>query len=173
MAVFTRRRHAPKVKGDHTKFRPFVRQDFSEGCAYCLLHELLAGGPRNFELDHFRPKSLLRFAALIADFFNLYYACHVCNANKWNHWPSVEEEAIGIGFIDFCRDDFSDHFRENRNGRWIPLTPSAEFTLDILNLNSAHLVELRARLRRIARQRKAKPINWNRPAKSQIANLFG
>lgn len=69
MAVFIRCQRAPKVKGDHTEFRPFVREDFSEGCAYCLLHELLAGGPRNFELDHFRPKSFLRFAALIADFF--------------------------------------------------------------------------------------------------------
>lgn len=36
----------------------------------------------NFELDHFKPKSDERFASLAADYYNLYYSCHVCNHYK-------------------------------------------------------------------------------------------
>ena len=89
MAIFLRPAEAPKVRGKrYTRFRSAVRSAFSECCAYCLLHELLAGGPDNFELDHFCPKSLSQFAHLVHDFFNLFYACHPCNNKKGNQTPA-------------------------------------------------------------------------------------
>jgi len=90
MPVFLRRRTSPLKTDDYTKYRPFVREDFRECCAYCLLHEIIAGGEANFELDHFRPKSRPKFAGLINDFYNLYYACHVCNQYKGQLWPTTE-----------------------------------------------------------------------------------
>lgn len=143
MAHFTRTRPAPKVKGGYAKFRSYVRFDFTAQCAYCLLHEMWAGGEKNFELDHFRPKSRPEFKHLINDFYNLYYCCHVCNKNKRATWPPPAYRAKGIGFVDLCRDNFSDHFRELPDGRWEPLTPSAEYTERILLLNHPHLVRLR------------------------------
>lgn len=173
MAVFTRRPVAPTVKGDYTKFRPFVREDFSECCAYCLLHELLAGGRRNFELDHFRPKSLPQFAILIKDFFNLYYTCHVCNNLKGKAWPSPEAEALGYGFVDLCRDVFSTHFKEEETGHWQSLTFAGQYTEERLNLNSKHLITIRGKLRNIARLCNATPINWDYPSRKQLEQLLG
>jgi hypothetical protein len=68
MPVFLRRQAPPLKTDDYTKYRPFVREDFRECCAYCLLHEIIAGGEANFELNHFRPKSRLEFAGLVNDF---------------------------------------------------------------------------------------------------------
>ncbi len=56
---FVRRPSAPTTKRlDYRVFREPVREDFRKTCAYCLLEETWAAGPENFELDHFRPKSL-------------------------------------------------------------------------------------------------------------------
>lgn len=141
MARFTRTRPAPTVKGDYQDFRPFVRADFQQHCAYCLLPELHAGGENNFEMDHFRPK--WRFEHLIRDFYNLYWACHVCNHKKRGKWPDSELEQRGIGFVDLCQDDFQAHYEVCEDGTWRPLTASAEYTIDSLRLNCPHLLELR------------------------------
>ena len=117
--------------------------DFQQCCAYCLLPELEAAGESNFELDLFRPKS--KFLHLRRDFHNLYWSCSVCNGNKWNRWPSPELEQQGIGFIDFCQDDFQDHFRL-LNGLWIPQSQSAEYTEQIIKLNSSHLIAKRLQI---------------------------
>ena len=78
MAHFTRRDKAPRIKQkDYPLFRSPVRQDFRATCAYCLFEEKWAAGLENFELDHFRPKSL--FPQLSFSFYNLYWSCHVCN----------------------------------------------------------------------------------------------
>lgn len=145
MARFTRTQPAPTVRGDYGAFRPFVRADFEQRCAFCLFHELFAGGERNFELDHFRP--LWKFRHLRRDFLNLYWTCHPCNKQKLDTWPPDELLNRGIGFVDLCSDDFDDHFQEGADGRWIPRTPSAEYTLERLDLNNAHLVRLRLLLR--------------------------
>ncbi len=73
-----------------------------------MMREIWAGGEENFELDHFRPRSL--FPDGTDDFYNLYYACHPCNHFKGDQWPSQSLQDEGIGFVDLCGDDFSDHF---------------------------------------------------------------
>src|SRR5437016_10978434 len=114
MPHFVRTRPAPKVTGSYRSFRPYVRKDFCRRCAYCLLGERLAAGEENFELDHFRPKS--RFPGLTNDFYNLYYACHPCNRIKLDLWPPKELEERGIGFVDFCGEEFYTHFRSTPDG---------------------------------------------------------
>lgn len=144
MARFKRSSPAPKVKGDYPAFRPYVRQDFEQCCAYCYLHERHAGGEKNFELDHFRP--LKQFPKLRRVFENLHWSCHVCNGikSKSNHWPSDELLARGIRFVDLCEDDFDQHYQVLPDGTLNPLTLSASYTIDTIDLNSEHLRKLRA-----------------------------
>jgi hypothetical protein len=127
--------------GHYRSFRRFVREDFRETCAYCLLEELLAGGEENFELDHFRPQVL--FPDRVNDYYNLYYACHPCNRIKHGKWPSPELEQRGIGLLDLCADNFDMHFQELLEGTWAGRTLSAQYTIDALRLNRPHLVEVR------------------------------
>jgi hypothetical protein len=141
MPRFLRTRPAPRVRGDYGAFRPFVRTDFERTCAYCLVHEIFAGGAAAFQLDHFRPRS--RFKELVNDFFNLYYACYPCNLRKRDAWPSAELSERGVGFVDLCADNFEEHFEQRPDGTWSPLTPSAAYTVERIDLNRADLVTLR------------------------------
>jgi hypothetical protein len=169
--VFTRRKTSPPSPSGLARYRFLVRQDFSECCAYCLLHELLAGGVSNFELDHFRPKS--RFPGLADAYFNLYYSCHVCNLYKGADWPSDELSEKGYGYLDFCQQSFSEHFRERADGIWEPLTPSAEYTEARLRLNRRHLVEIRRLLRRLAQSHGAPSVNWDSPIRNTVLSWLG
>jgi hypothetical protein len=147
MPHFSRRTPAPIVKGGYRSFLPFVREDFSRHCAFCLFSELFAGGEENFELDHFRPKH--RFPELLNDFYNLYYSCHPCNHIKRDSWPPPALEAQGICFVDFCKEDFASHFSVEKDGTWDGLTNAGNYTIDKLNLNRQHLVIVRELLQRL------------------------
>jgi hypothetical protein len=175
MAVFNRREVLPAVPGkaSYTKYRPYVREDFCECCAYCLLHEIIAAGQDNFELDHFRPKSNPLFASLVNDFYNIYYSCHVCNHYKGNSWPEPDLEDAGYSFVDLCKEKFSTHFKEEPNGHWLPLTRAGEYTEAKLRLNREHLVEIRGLLREIAQLRGEEPIDWDSPCRNRIKELIG
>jgi hypothetical protein len=157
IARFERTVPAPEVSGSYAAFRPYVRADFRQCCAYCCLHEFWTGGMGNFELDHYHPVSL--FPHLIRDFYNLRYACHVCNLTKSDYWPSPEMEAESIGFVDLTLDTFADHFRLEENGLLLPLTTSAEFTISILRLNTDHLQQLRAFILRNGWQLDTSPLS--------------
>ena len=173
MSVFERREEPPFLNtGDYTLYRPYVREDFSECCAYCLLHEIVAAGKDNFELDHFRPKSNPLFASLADDFYNIYYSCHVCNHYKGSSWPNAELIDAGYHFVDLCRERFSAHFNETADGTWVPLTKAGEYTEARLRLNRLHLVEIRTLLREMAQLRNEDPIDWDIPSNSQINRLM-
>ena len=146
MARFTRTSPAPKIKGDYYYYRPFVRKDFEQCCAYCYLHERHASGHENFQLDHFRPKD--KFPKLQRTYENLYWSCAVCNGifGKYNKWPSDEELVKGICFVDLCRDDFEQHYSIQVDGTLVPLTDSAAYTIEAINLNREHLKLYRAGL---------------------------
>ncbi len=146
---FVRRPSAPTTKRlDHRVFREPVREDFRKTCAYCLLEETWAAGPENFELDHFRPKSL--FPQLLMSYYNLYWACHVCNGMKRDRWPTRQLLEQGIGYVDLCASTFQEHFVVQKNGKWRGKTLPAKYTIDSLRLNRPHLVELRVLLRELA-----------------------
>ena len=107
-----------------------------------------AAGPENFELDHFRPKSL--FPHLLMSYYNLYWSCHVCNRLKTDRWPTRQLLEQGIGYVDLCASTFQEHFVVQKNGKWRGKTLSAKYTIDSLRLNRPHLVELRVLLRELA-----------------------
>jgi hypothetical protein len=172
LAVFRRRDLPPILVKHYSEYRPLVREDFEECCAYCLLHEILAAGPDNFELDHFRPQSAPGFTHLADDFYNLYYSCHPCNQIKGKAWPDPALEAHGYGFLDLCSDAFSPHFEERADGFWKPLSRRAEYTLERLRLNRLHLVKIRRYLREIAVERGCDPLDWDVPLRRQFQELL-
>ena len=141
VSLFSRLEPILLVTGSYRLFRPYLRRDFRQCCAYCLLHEFWAGGESNFEIDHFRPVS--KFPELKREYSNLCYACHVCNFYKWDHWPSSDLEAQGIGFVDLCTSEFDQHYLLQSDGFLEPLTLAANYTLTLLHLNSSHLIALR------------------------------
>ena len=169
MGVFSRKNPAPK-ESIYTKYRTDVRIDFCECCAYCLLHEILAAGKENFELDHFRPKS--KFPHLETEYSNIYYSCHSCNKAKWSHWPNEALTNLGFRYIDLCSEIHSDHFREEQDGRWTPLTKAAEYTAEKIRLNRPHLVQIRFLLLSIAKKKKINGINWNTPLSIKSINAI-
>ena len=145
-AHFIRRSTPPRFKGPRLRhYRAAVREDFRRTCAYCVLSELWAGGVENFELEHFRPKSL--FPHLSSNFYNLYWSCHACNKLKRTLWPTPEMLHAGIGFVDLCASSFEEHFVDEPDGTWTAKTESARFTIEMLQLNRPHMVQLRQILR--------------------------
>ena len=84
------------------RFHDDLGTPFRGLCAYC--EEITPG-----EVDHFRPIS--RFPHLVYEWSNWVFACHYCNSNKSNRWPSG-------GYVDPCAGCV--------NGR-----PECYFTFDV------------------------------------------
>ena len=72
--------HGPSGYSSYESFRPWLRDEFTFRCVYCLKRETWGQVTGEFELDHFEPQSIAPDQAL--DYFNLVYACRRCNAVK-------------------------------------------------------------------------------------------
>lgn len=73
------------TKGNYNDWKEIIAREGFNQCVYCAIHEGAFGGPRNFHVEHYRPKS--KFAHLVNDIFNLFYACAICNVFKSDDWP--------------------------------------------------------------------------------------
>ncbi len=74
------RTHGPGGYSSYESFRPWLRDEFTFRCVYCLKRERWGQVTGEFELDHFEPQSLAPEHTL--DYFNLVYACRRCNSVK-------------------------------------------------------------------------------------------
>jgi len=74
------RRHGPHGYKNYEKYRPWLRDEFSFRCVYCLWRERWSLARGAFHIDHFAPQSLQPDTA--CDYENLVYACHSCNLGK-------------------------------------------------------------------------------------------
>ena len=73
------RRHGP-VYSSYPSYRPWLRDEFSFRCVYCLIREEWGRLTGEFDLDHFQPQS--NRPDLATAYENLVYACHSCNLRK-------------------------------------------------------------------------------------------
>ncbi len=77
--------------------------DFKNKCGYCGDYDFWSGGPSNYHIDHFAPKS--KFEDLKSNYSNLVYSCPYCNRYKSDDWIS-DNPKINIlnnkGYIDPC-----------------------------------------------------------------------
>lgn len=63
------RRHGPRGYADYESYRPWLRDEFTFRCVYCLKREQWGLVTGEFDIDHFEPQKLL--PNLAADYGNL------------------------------------------------------------------------------------------------------
>jgi hypothetical protein len=84
--------HGPAGYVSYESFRPWLRDEFTFRCVYCLKRETWGQVTGEFELDHFQPQSLAPNLSL--DYFNLVYACRRCNSVKLDQ--SVDDPLVDL-----------------------------------------------------------------------------
>lgn len=141
------KRSVPKRKYKrYEAYRSLLRKDFQCRCAYCTRQEGHNGGEANFCIDHYRPKDgPAGRPDLIAEYTNLFWCCRECNDNKADTWPTDEEQALGLRFIDPCNtlDDHDLHWMVNEDGSLESLTNAGEYTIEEIMLWRPELQEWR------------------------------
>lgn len=74
------RRHGPWGYADYPSYRPWLRDEFTFRCVYCLRREQWGRVAAEFAVDHFLP--VARHPERATDYANLVYSCASCNARK-------------------------------------------------------------------------------------------
>ncbi|HEV3115460.1 MAG TPA: HNH endonuclease [Gemmataceae bacterium] len=124
------RRHGPLGYADYASYRPWLRDEFSFRCVYCLLREQWGRVRGLFDLDHFQPAANRPDLAL--DYDNLLYTCATCNSIK---------RALEIS--DPLSVLIQANVRVSEDGRIHTDLPEAACLIEILGLNSEETVEFR------------------------------
>ncbi|NLF67972.1 MAG: HNH endonuclease [Candidatus Anammoximicrobium sp.] len=122
------RRHGPDGYGDYRSYRPWLRDEFSFRCVYCLIRERWGHVTGQFDLDHFVPQ--VRDPEQPAKYENLIYACHACNLRKGDQ--NLPDAVLT-----------SENVRVYEDGRIVGLTPDAERTIRLLWLNTPQTIQWR------------------------------
>lgn len=74
------RKHGPSGYATYSAYRPWLRDEFTFRCVYCLAREQWGRATGDFGVDHFQPQTRSPDKAL--DYENLLYCCQSCNALK-------------------------------------------------------------------------------------------
>lgn len=74
------RRHGPAGYANYNEYRPWLRDEFTFRCVYCLKREQWGLARGTFHLDHF--KAQVYDESGVLDYDNLLYACASCNLGK-------------------------------------------------------------------------------------------
>lgn len=74
------RRHGPRGYAGYESYRPWLRDEFSLRCVYCLTRETWTRLTGAYAIDHFTP--VVARPDLAAEYDNLLYACSACNLVK-------------------------------------------------------------------------------------------
>ncbi len=74
------RRHGPQGYADYASYRPWLRDEFSYRCVYCLLREQWSRVRGLYAIDHFL--AVVHHPEKTTDYDNLLYACATCNTAK-------------------------------------------------------------------------------------------
>lgn len=147
------RRNFLKGKVTRSNYRkralPCLLADFSDRCAYSMLHKDMAGGESAIDVDHFDPRLKARY---LQSYSHLFPASRYCNGKKQNAWPSKEMQAAGIRFLDCTKEhDYGDHILEDPvTHRVFGITPAGRYHVRMLDLNAGVFIkhrQMRANLR--------------------------
>jgi hypothetical protein len=74
------RRHGPSGWNDYQRYRPWLRDEFTFRCVYCLEREVWRDMREKMHIDHFQPRSI--YPELGCEYTNLIYLCPACNSLK-------------------------------------------------------------------------------------------
>lgn len=145
------RRHGPRGYSDYPSYRPWLRDEFSFRCVYCLLREQWGRVRGVYALDHFLP--VAHHPEQETEYDNLLYACATCNAAKGDR--SVPDPlTVLIGTAVRVSEDGLLHAKSAEAARLIELLGlndprTVEFRMlwiGIIALSARHAPELHRRL---------------------------
>jgi hypothetical protein len=126
------RRHGPRGYTDYKHYKPWLRDEFSFRCAYCLCRESwFPDGESCFSVDHVWPRHWS--AEPLSAYDGLVYACCVCNAFK-RDFPDL---------FDFAAVALAEHLEVAADGTIRALSPQGESLIDVCALNRPELVAFR------------------------------
>ena len=124
------RRHGPQGYADPDSFRPWLRDEFTFRCVYCLLREQWGQVRGFYAIDHFQAVAHHPNRAL--DYDNHLYACAGCNAVKAARTvPDPLTVLTGSGV------------RVAEDGRIRADNPEAAQLIELLGLDTEKLTEFR------------------------------
>jgi hypothetical protein len=103
------RTYSGKELSDYRLYKTLLASDFNERCGYTDCNHFWLGGKRNFQIDHFLPKS--KHPNLERKYSNLVYSCSYVNRAKSNDLGN---------YIDPCDIDYNTHFFRDRSGNIVP-----------------------------------------------------
>ena len=134
----------PKKVSQYGDYKPYLRTEASEKCVYCAIHENPIGGSDSFHVEHYKPKSLPKFKALIKDYYNLFYSCAVCNRFKSNDWPNdpVKDHSI-VAYPDPNVVDYNSIFEISENGIIKGKYVASKYMVEKIFLNRPQLINER------------------------------
>lgn len=131
------RRHGPCGYTSYEGYKPWLRDDFTFRCVYCLERELwYPDRSASFSVDHVVPQS--EAPALISEYTNLVYSCTRCN--------SARRE---VRVLDPTEVAFGAHLRLSDNALFEALTTEGQDLLDLLHLNQNPSLQVRRHYLRI------------------------
>lgn len=112
-----------------------LAKDFNCCCGYCGDAHYYTGGVNSFHIDHFAPKS--KFPDDCNQYNNLVYSCPYCNISKSDKWvgATISENIVdGVGFVDPCSLEYSEHLGRNEDGSIIYKTSIGKYMYNELKL---------------------------------------
>jgi hypothetical protein len=88
--------------GGYREWKPQLAVEGSYQCVYCAIPDGRFGGEYNFHVEHFEPKSKAPLRR--DDWFNLFYACPICNVFKGSDWPTPGGPSAYLdpSTVDYC-----------------------------------------------------------------------
>ena len=132
----TARRHAPSGYLDSESYRPWIRDEFTFRCTYCLRRERWEPDLGIFEIDHLVPAGLA--PELQLNYANMVYSCRTCNAAKGMLLLADPRSAL-----------LAEHLVVESDGRLSPRSDPARHLVRLLDLNDPMYVTWRMRMIRI------------------------
>jgi hypothetical protein len=125
------RRHAPDGYVDYKSFKPWLRDEFTFRCVYCLEREQWYPNRADaFSVDHVIPKSSAPKRA--CDYANLVYAWGRCNYNK-----------LDVRLPDPTHVDSGDCLSVNDDGIIWALSADGANLIDVLHVNDSPAIDTR------------------------------
>lgn len=129
------------TNGTYTDWKEQIANDCFKQCVYCAINEAPWGGIDHYHIDHFRPKSIEEFKALLNIITNLYYCCPICNRFKQDDWPNEPDDLDQICYPDPSDNDYNTLFSMDRGNYTLTgLYVASKYLVNRLYLNRPQLV---------------------------------
>ena len=149
-----KRRHAPAGYVDYQNYKPWLRDEFTFRCVYCLERERwYPSRAAAFSVDHLIPQVVA--PARICDYENLVYACLRCNSCKKD-----------VLLPDPTRVCSAECLSIEDDGKISALHEDGANLIDLLHLNDPPIIDTRKKYLRILK------LKLDRPDDPDIDDLF-